>query len=159
MKQACKIVLMKLKKTENETLWWTNHTGKKNIWCKRDLEILLLDENYYGGRTGGCNRGHKKQQFLFLISTLVAIRQCIVLEQSKYSSVSLCWTGCRPQNTHWRRPTSDPKAFFWLLAVDPLVGQPEPLQLLGDHVDVSLDQHHLSTVRNPSLKPSFTCAS
>ena len=101
-----------------------------------------------------------KQQFLFLVSTLVAIRQCIVLEQSKNSLVSLCWTGCRPQNTHWRRPTSDPKAFFWLLAVKPLVGQPEPLQLLGgDHFDVSLDQHHLSTIRDPSLKPSLTCAS
>ena len=31
----------------------------------------------------------KKQQFLFLVSTLVAIGQCIILEQSKNSLVCL----------------------------------------------------------------------
>ena len=102
----------------------------------------------------------KKQQFLFLVSTLVAIGQCIILEQSKNSLVSLCWTVCRPQNTHWHRPTFDPQRVFFGCWPQPLVGQPEPLQLHGgDHVDVSLDQHDLSTIRDPSLKPSLTCAS
>ena len=159
MKQACKIVLMKIKKkqTENETFWWMNHTGKKNIWSKKDLEILLIGKHYYGGRTRGYDRGRNKTVVPFSRQHPCCYKAVHCLEQPKNSLVSLCWTGCRPQTL----PDFWPPKGFLAAGFSPWSGNlnPSNSSVRTMLMWASLDQHDLSTLRDPSLKPSLTCAS
>ena len=100
------------------------------------MEILLIGSNYYGGRAGGCDRGHKKTAVPFSRQ-----HPCCYRAVHYFGTI---------------------QKFIGLAVLDgvqatehsltPLVGQPEPLQLLGGaHADVSLDQHDLSTNRQGSL--------